>query len=86
MGRSVRGKHPSQRGLVMMTAWVDPALRDYARTRAHEAGVPVSEWIGEAVRLRVLSTSLGRFCFPCAEPGCNRKPDEPHVHETGGVR
>lgn len=76
-------KHPANNGKVSMMAWVDPALRDYARTRARESGVTVSEWIGEAVRLRVLSTSLGRYCFPCEEPGCNRKPDEPHTHDTG---
>jgi len=57
MGRSVRGQHPAQRGLVVMSAWVHPHLRDYARTMAAEAGVPVSEWIGEAVRQRCAADS-----------------------------
>lgn len=57
MARSVRGQHPAQRGLVVMSAWVDPALRQYARALAQRAGVGVSEWIGEAVRQRCAADS-----------------------------
>ena len=64
MGKSVRKQHPRDRGLVLMTAWVDPALREYARTRAMEAGMPVSEWIAKAIQRQVSATALGRFCFP----------------------
>ena len=64
MGKSVRKQHPRDRGLVLLTAWVDPALREYARTRATEAGMPVSEWIAQAIQRQVSATALGRFCFP----------------------
>ena len=69
MGKSVRKQHPRDRGLVLMTAWVDPALREYARTRATEAGMPVSEWIARAIQRQVSATALGKFCFTDAPFG-----------------
>ncbi len=39
----------------MLTAWVDPALREYARVRAAERGQMVSEWVAEAIRQALLS-------------------------------
>ena len=64
MGISTRRLHPADRGLVLLSAWVEPALREYVRTRAHEAGVPVSEWVGKALMKAVQQTNLGAFCFP----------------------
>lgn len=43
-------KHPANSGLVLMSAWVDPAIRDYARASAKELGVPFSWFVSEAVR------------------------------------
>lgn len=43
-------KHPANSGLVLMSAWVDPALRDYARASAKDLGVPFSRFVSEAVR------------------------------------
>lgn len=60
-------KHPANNGKVMLSIWIDAPLRDYVRTRAQEAGKPVSEWAGEALRQAVLNTSLGAFCFPPEE-------------------
>lgn len=61
MSRSTRKAHPADRGLVMLTAWVAPELRDYARFAAQENGVPVSEWVSRAVRRAVLQHSIDRL-------------------------
>jgi hypothetical protein len=57
-------KHPANNGKVMLSIWVEAPLRDYVRARALEAKQPVSEWAGNALRMAVLNTSLGAFCFP----------------------
>jgi hypothetical protein len=57
-------KHPANNGKVMLSLWIDAPLRDYVRTRAREAGKPVSQWAGEVLMRAVQATSLGAFCFP----------------------
>lgn len=43
-------RHPANNGRVMLTAWVDPALRDYIRREAKRTGLSMSELIESAVR------------------------------------
>lgn len=54
----VSAKHPANRGLVVLSAWVEPALREHVRMRASEAGIPVSEWIASALRRECASQSM----------------------------
>lgn len=61
------GNHPANNGKVMLVAWVEPALREYVRTRAHEAGVKPSEWVATAVMKHVTTTALGAYCFPTTD-------------------
>ena len=55
----VTAKHPANNNRALLTAWVDPALRDYARAAAKEIEMPFSEWVGEALR-EVLARGLVR--------------------------
>ena len=61
------GNHPANNGKVMLVAWVEPALREYVRTRAREAGMKPSEWVAQAVHKHVTSTALGVYCFPTTD-------------------
>jgi hypothetical protein len=72
-------RHPANRGLVMLAAWVEPVLRDHVRERAREAGVTLSQWIADALRresvrqtaeraLRDSSASYGRDFADDNEP------------------
>lgn len=51
---------------VMLSAWVDPVLRDYAREAAREAGVPFSEFIERAVQQHVSRVSAHRAAVAAA--------------------
>lgn len=53
-------RHPANRGLVMLTAWVEPTLRDHAREVAREAGLDFSVFVAEAVRRDVARRSAER--------------------------
>lgn len=61
-GRSIRGAHPADRGLVMLTAWIAPALRDRVRHEAARSGRPLSEVVTDALcaGLAVLETPRER--------------------------
>lgn len=48
-GHSVRHAHPADRGLVMLTAWIAPALRDRVRREAARSGRPLSEVVTDAL-------------------------------------
>jgi len=71
-------KHPANNGKVMLSIWIEAPLRDYVRARAMEAKQPVSEWAGNALRVAVLNTSLGAFCFPPEEYGAPGVRDPEH--------
>lgn len=68
-------------GRVMLSAWVDPVLRDYAREAAREAGVPLSRWVERAVQRamaresadRAMDAALGLSVQFCA---CGRRLTE----------
>lgn len=47
-------------GRVMLTAWVDPGLRDHAREAARVAGTPFSEWVARAVQQKMVQESADR--------------------------
>jgi len=47
-------------GRVTLSAWVDPVLRDYARTAAKSAGVEFSRWIERAIRRACAEESAAR--------------------------
>jgi hypothetical protein len=44
-------------GRVVLSAWVEPVLRDYAREAAKSAGVQFSQWVEAAVRRAVAEES-----------------------------
>ena len=47
-------------GRVVLSAWVEPAVRDYAREAARLAGLPFSRWVERAVRQTVARESADR--------------------------
>ncbi len=47
-------RHPANHGKVMLTAWVETALRDCVRTRARFDDMSVSAWVA-SVLMRELS-------------------------------
>lgn len=53
-------RHPANNGRALLSAWVDPVLRDHAREAAREAGVEFSAFVAEAVRREVLRRSTER--------------------------
>jgi hypothetical protein len=49
-----------RRNTVILSAWVDPVLRDYAREAAKAAGMPFSAWVGRAVQQALSRESAER--------------------------
>lgn len=47
-------------GRVVLSAWVEPALRDYAREAAKVAGVQFSRWVEGAVQRAVAEQSAAK--------------------------
>lgn len=47
-------------GRVILSAWVDPVLRDYAREAARCLGVEFSRWVESAVQQAVAEQSTKR--------------------------
>jgi hypothetical protein len=45
---------------VILSAWVDPALRDHARLEAKAAGIPFSTFIERAIQQAVAKASSAR--------------------------
>jgi hypothetical protein len=50
----------SRRGRVVLLAWVDSVVRDYAREAASASGVEFSTWIERAVRETRARDSMAR--------------------------
>ena len=49
-----------RKNTVILSAWVDPALRDYARVEAKASGVAFSEFVSRAVQRAVADASAER--------------------------
>lgn len=49
-----------RRNTVILSAWVDPALREYARNAAKDAGMAFSAWVERAIQQAVAKESAGR--------------------------
>lgn len=65
-------RHPANNGRALLSAWVDPVLRDHAREAAREAGVEFSAFVAEAVRREVLRRSTARaFALAVARGECS---------------
>jgi hypothetical protein len=47
-------------GRVVLSAWVEPVLRDYAREAAKSAGVQFSQWVEGAVQRAVAEQSAAK--------------------------
>lgn len=47
-------------GRVVLSAWVDPVLRDYAREAARLSGMEFSRWVERAVRQTMARESADR--------------------------
>lgn len=45
----------------MLTAWIDPVLRDVARVRAKDAGVSLSDFVSEAIRRHGVELDMERL-------------------------
>lgn len=49
-----------RKNTVILSAWVDPVLRDYARAEAKASGVSFSEFVSRAVQQAVAAASIER--------------------------
>lgn len=49
-----------RKNTVILSAWVDPALRDYARIEAKASGLSFSEFVSRAVQQAVSAASAER--------------------------
>lgn len=65
-------------GRVVLSAWVDPVLRDYAREAARLSGLEFSRWVERAVRHG--HDWADGFCDRCGrtrpKPRAKRAPKE----------
>lgn len=50
----------SRNNRVVLRAWVDPVLREYARLEAEAAGIDFSEFISNAIQQAVSKASMER--------------------------
>lgn len=55
--------------LVVLSAWVEPVLRDYAREAAKAAGMEFSRWVERAVRQTMARESADRAIAAASERG-----------------
>lgn len=61
-------------GRVVLSAWVDPVLRDYVREAARLSGLEFSRWVERAVRQTMARESADRAMAAARERGeCARK-------------
>lgn len=58
-----------RRDTVVLSAWVDPVVRDYAREAARLAGIPFSAWVERAVRQTMARESADRATDAARERG-----------------
>ena len=56
-------------GRVVLSAWVEPALRDYAREAAKVAHLEFSRWVERAVRQTMARESADRAIVAASERG-----------------
>ena len=54
-------------GRVVLSAWVDPAVRDYVREAARAANMEFSRWVERAVRQTMARESADRAMARAAE-------------------
>ena len=60
-------------GRVVLSAWVDPVLRDYVREAARLSGLEFSRWVERAVRQTMARESADRAMAAARERGeCGR--------------
>ena len=69
-------------GRVVLSAWVDPVLRDLARVAARSAGVEFSRWIARAVQRAVADESAARTKPTALDDGTSLLHDR--IHPTSG--
>lgn len=56
-------------GRVVLSAWVNPALRDYAREAARLFGLEFSHWVARAVRQTMARESADRAVAAAIDRG-----------------
>ena len=56
-------------GRVVLSAWVEPVLRDYAREAAKASGMEFSRWVERAVRQTMARESADRAIAAASERG-----------------
>jgi hypothetical protein len=56
-------------GRVVLSAWVEPVLRDYAREAAKVANLEFSRWVERAVRQTMARESADRAMVAASERG-----------------
>jgi len=56
-------------GRVVLSAWVEPVLRDYAREAAKVANMEFSRWVERAVRQTMARESADRAMVAARERG-----------------
>jgi hypothetical protein len=79
--------HPRSRGLVLLSVWVEPPLRDFVKIYAAQTGVPMSEAAANLLRrshagvsmvrtlAKIDATSPDRACKQCGQPMNGRHLD-----------
>lgn len=62
-------------GRVVLSAWIDPALRDHVREAARFSGLEFSRWVERAVRQTMARESADRAMAATGECGtCGYAP------------
>lgn len=56
-------------GRVVLSAWVDPVLRDYVREAARLSGLEFSRWVERAVRQAMARESADRAMVAASDRG-----------------
>jgi len=70
-------------GRVVLSAWVDPALRDYAREAARLSGLEFSHWVARAVRQTMEADERLRAVRKLLEENGCECPCDHHWEERG---
>ncbi len=59
----------ARKGRVVLSAWVDPVVRDFAREAARKSGLEFSRWVERAVRQTMARESADRALAAALERG-----------------
>lgn len=73
------------RSTVILSAWVDPVVRDLARVEAKASGIAFSKFIERAVQRACLEASVARAVGDAKSRGGTTQPAEVAIAKTVGL-